>query len=134
MRTKILREINEEFHQGDKLNAALENSDILTELVKCFSEDDATIRELASRAVIKVACTEKGRAYLVHPSYDEDGTEIPNELIPQVKNLFNDEVVEIRANAYKILINVAEFTEGIDQVINHAIIQVLVDKLVAEKN
>jgi hypothetical protein len=25
LRTKILREINEEFHQGDKLNAALDS-------------------------------------------------------------------------------------------------------------
>ena len=81
LRTKILREINEEFHQGDKLNAALE-SDILDQLVKCFDEEDQTIRELASRAVIKVACTEKGRYILVE-----------EEIIPRVKELFNDEVV-----------------------------------------
>ena len=57
LRTKILREINEEFHQGDKLNFALD-SEILEQLVKCFDEEDKTIRELASRAVIKVASTE----------------------------------------------------------------------------
>lgn len=64
LRTKVLIEINEDFHQADKLNFALE-SDILKQLVKCFSEADNIIRELASRAVVKVACTEKGREILV---------------------------------------------------------------------
>ena len=88
LRTKILIEVNEEFHQGDKLNAALE-SDILSELVKCFRENDNTIRELASRAVIKVATSEKGRFKLVEDRIVED-----------VKRLFNDSVVQIRSNAY----------------------------------
>lgn len=104
------------------MNAALD-SEILHELVKCFSENDNTIRELASRAVIKVACTEKGRTKLV-----QDG------IVEDVKKLFNDNVVQIRSNAYKILINVAEFTEGIDQVINCNVIPILIDKLVNEKN
>ena len=58
LRTKILKEINEDFHQGDKLNFALNSSDILFELVNCFEEEDATIRELASRAIIKCCGTE----------------------------------------------------------------------------
>ena len=82
LRTKILHEINEVFHQGDKLNAALESSECLYELVKCFSEDDNTIRELASRAVVKVACTEMGREFLVSPTYDEDGNDMPNDIVP----------------------------------------------------
>ncbi len=57
LRTKILIEINEDFHQADKVNVAL-NANILGELVKCFRENDDTIRELASRAILKVACTE----------------------------------------------------------------------------
>ena len=123
LRTKILREINEDFHQGDKLNSALE-SEILDQLVRCFDEEDQTIRELASRAVIKVACTQKGRVVLVE-----------NEIILKIKELFNDEVVEIRANAYKVMINVAEYTYGVDSIINfNVIMQVLVDKLVQEEN
>ena len=81
LRTKILREINEQFHQGDKLNAALD-SECLYELVRCFDEEDKVIRELASRAIIKVATTEKGRYILIE-----------DEIIPRVKDLFNDEVV-----------------------------------------
>jgi hypothetical protein len=65
LRTKVLIEINEDFHQADKINFALE-SQILRELVKCFSEKDKVIRELASRAVLQVACTEKGREILVN--------------------------------------------------------------------
>jgi hypothetical protein len=51
LRTKVLIEINEDFHQADKINFALKSS-ILTELVKCFKEEDNVIRELASRAVL----------------------------------------------------------------------------------
>lgn len=48
--------------------------------MRCFEEDDNTIRELASRAIIKVASTEKGRATLVDL-----------EIVPMIKDLFNDE-------------------------------------------
>ena len=37
LRTKILVEINEDFHQADKINVALDDN-ILQELVKCFKE------------------------------------------------------------------------------------------------
>lgn len=82
LRTKILIEINEDFHQGDKLNFALESSDIHVELVDCFEDKDETIRELASRAIIKVAGTHDGRQLL-----------IADEIVPQIRSLFNDEVV-----------------------------------------
>jgi rRNA-processing protein FCF1 len=78
LRKKVLIEINEDFHQADKLNFAL-NSAILTELVKCFKEADNDIRELASRAVLKVACSEKGREILVE-----------RKIIAEVRKLFND--------------------------------------------
>ena len=115
LRTKILIEINEDFHDGAKLNQAItlkyssEEEDaeelptILNELVRCFEEEDDTIRELASRAIIKVASTEKGRQTLIEL-----------EIIPLIKDLFNDEVIQIRANAYKAMIAVAEYTHGID--------------------
>lgn len=65
LRTKILKEINEDFHQGDKLNFAMSSSDILFELVNCFDEKDAVIRELASRAIIKCCGTETSRLIIV---------------------------------------------------------------------
>ena len=55
LRTKVLIEINEDFHQADKINFALTSSNLLKELVKCFAEKDKVIRELASRAVLQVA-------------------------------------------------------------------------------
>lgn len=64
LRTKVLIEINEDFHQADKLNFALE-SPILNQLLACFSHKDANIRELASRAVLKIANTEMGRVVFV---------------------------------------------------------------------
>lgn len=81
LRTKILQEINEDFHQGDKLNLALETSEILNELINCFQEDDNVIRELSSRAIIKVAGSEKGRAILVE-----------DEMVTSIRQLFDDEV------------------------------------------
>jgi len=122
LRTKILIEVNEDFHQGDKLNAALD-SDILNELVRCFEEEDPTIRELASRAVIKVAGTKMGREILIE-----------DEIVPRIRELFNDSEVQIRANAYKAMIKIAEFTFGVDEIIRLMILPVLVDKLVDEKN
>ncbi len=44
---------------------------------------------MASRAVIKVASTEKGRFILVE-----------DEFIPNIRALFDDPIVEIRSNAY----------------------------------
>ena len=81
LRTKILIEINNDFHQGDKLNFALD-SDILTELIRCFDDEDNVIRELASRAIIKSAGTELGREILVK-----------DEIVPKIRDLFNDNVV-----------------------------------------
>lgn len=60
LRTKVLVEINEDFHQADNVNMALD-SHILDQLVRCFIEKDDVIRELASRAILKVATTDKGR-------------------------------------------------------------------------
>ncbi len=50
-----------------------------------------------------------------------------------MRRLFDDEVVKIRHNAYECLINVAQFTYGVDSVIEFEIIPVLVDKLILEK-
>jgi hypothetical protein len=78
LRKKILVEINEDFHQGDKVNIAL-STPLLNELVKCFKEKDPVIRELASRAVIKVASTENGRIVLVE-----------DEIVPMIRELVDD--------------------------------------------
>lgn len=121
LRTKVLIEINEDFHQADKVNVALD-ANILGELVKCFKEKDDTIRELASRAILKVACTEQGREKL-----------IAHNTVLDIKGLFDDTEVKIRSNAYVSLINLAEFRFGIDSVIDTGIIPTLVDKLVLEK-
>ena len=90
--------------------------------MKCFTERDPVIRELASQAVLKVANTEKGREILV-----------TQQIVRDVRRLFDDGVVKIRQNAYDCLINLAQFTYGVDSVIDFEIIPVLVDKLILEK-
>jgi len=79
------------------------------------------IRELASSAVRKVACTEVGRKTIVD-----------KKLIPVIAGLFDNSIMQIRANAYHALINLSQYTFGIDAVIDAEILKILVDKLVLE--
>lgn len=95
LRKKVLHEINEDFHQADKLNEALD-SGILMCLVYCCREKCDETRELASRAILKIANTEKGRVTLVS-----------SRSLAIVANLFDDNVTQIRYNAYTCLINLA---------------------------
>lgn len=90
--------------------------------MKCFKEKDDEIRELASRAILKVANTEKGRETLIE-----------KKTVPYIKALFDDSEVEIRNNAYVSLINLADFRFGVDSVIDAGILPILIDKLVLEK-
>jgi hypothetical protein len=121
LRTKVLIEINEDFHQADKLNEALDSS-ILMQLVYCCRQLDDTIRELASRAILKIANTEKGRVTLIH-----------GKILAIIAGLFDDKLAQIRHNAYTCLINLSQFSYGIQNVIDSDVLRILVDKLVTEK-
>jgi len=121
LRKKVLVEINEDFHQADKLNEALD-SGVLMNLIYCCREQDNVIRELASRAILKIANTEKGRVTLVS-----------SRCLAIVANLFDDDVTQIRHNAYTCLINLAQYIYGINSIIDNDILRILVDKLVAER-
>jgi len=59
---------------------------------------------------------------------------IEKRLVHEIQNLFNDGVQKIRHNSYTCLINLSEFTFGVDNVITFDIIPDLVDKLVLEKD
>ena len=89
--------------------------------MKCFRHPDDAIRELSSRGVLLVAATEIGRVTIVQ-----------NDLVRVIADLFDDNVTQIRYNAYNCLINLAEFTYGIKAVIDKDILPTLVNKLVEE--
>ena len=91
-------------------------------LVYCCREEDHVIRELASRAILKIANTEKGRVTLVS-----------SRSLAIVANLFDDSLTMIRHNAYTCLINLAQFIYGITSIIDSDILRILVYKLVAER-
>jgi hypothetical protein len=59
---------------------------------------------------------------------------VERAIVTEVMKLFDDHEVKIRKNAYNCLINLAQFTFGIDSVIDFHILPVLVDKLIVEKN
>ena len=92
------------------------------QLVYCCRQQDDTIRELASRAILKIAGIEKGRVTLVH-----------GKILAIIAGLFDDKVTQIRHNAYSCLINLSSFTYGIQNVIDSDILRMLVEKLVSEK-
>ena len=101
LRKKVLIEVNEDFHLADNVNEAL-TTDILVEFTKACTEEDDTIRELASRTLVAIANSSWGREVLVK-----------NKLLQHISDLFEDKVIKIRNNAYSSLINLAEFTFGI---------------------
>ena len=117
---KALREVNDDFHDANKINIALDST-ILEKLVDCFKDKDDIIRELASRAIMQVARVERGRDIL-----------IKEKVVDNIAILFEDEVEKIRANAYDTLIYLSDFQTGIDSVIGFDIIQILVDRLILE--
>ena len=117
---KALREVNDDFHDANKINVALDST-ILEKLVDCFKDKDDIIRELASRAIMQVARVERGRDIL-----------IKEKVVDNIAILFEDEVEKIRANAYNTLIYLSDFQTGIDSVIGFDIIQILVDRLILE--
>ena len=92
------------------------------QLVYSCREQDDTIRELASSAMMKIANTEKGRVTLVS-----------SRTIAIVVNLFDDPVCQIRHNAYNCLINLSQYIYGITSIIDNDVLRVLVEKLVTER-
>jgi hypothetical protein len=121
LKEKVLKEINEDYHQADKVNFSLQ-SGLLDECIKCFKHDDNSIRELASHAVLLACATEMGRCKTVE-----------DDLVEPISELFDDIVPQIRDNAYSALLNLSEFTFGIKAIIDKDILPILVEKLVAEK-
>jgi hypothetical protein len=121
LKEKVLKEINEDYHQADKINFSLQ-SGLLDECIRCFKHPNDSIRELASHAVLLVAATEMGREKI-----------IGDDLIMPISDLFDDKVTQIRNNAYSALINLAEFTAGVKAIIDKDILPILVEKTVADK-
>ena len=72
----MLIETNEDFHQADNVNDAL-NTDILVEFIRACEDEDDTIRELASRTLVSIANSSLGREILVR-----------NKLLQHVSALF----------------------------------------------
>jgi len=60
-------------------------------------------------------------------------TLVNNELLETIATRFDDKVTQIRNNGYTCLINLAQFTFGVQAIIDTDILRVLVEKLVEEK-
>jgi len=51
LRTKVLMEVNEDYHDAAIVSDSL-SSGMIEQLIVCFGDEDNTIRELASRAIM----------------------------------------------------------------------------------
>ena len=120
LRTKVLIELNEDLHRGDKINKGLE-TELLKELFKALQEKDDKRRTLASSAIMLIANNQTGREQIFEA-----------QKITNIRMLFDDEIVEIRRNGYIGMLNLTEFTDGKEQVVNSDVLPVLVDKLIFE--
>jgi len=120
---KVLIEINEDFHVADKLNLALDSTELVRRLVQSCKVKGEEIRELASRAMLKVVNTEKGRTTIVSDKW-----------WTQFYDLIFDSNATIRANGYGLYINLCEFTYGVESFYDCGILGDLVKQLAQEKD
>lgn len=61
------------------------------------------------------------------------GTLVQEQLLDTIATLFDDKITQIRNNGYTCLINLAQFTFGIEAIIDTDILRTLVEKLDKEK-
>ena len=122
LREKVLKELNEDLHSAEKIDKSLD-CNIEKELLQVLLEKDDGRRELASRAIRKLAMTAKGTERLIQ-----------TKAVTQITKLFDDPLVQIRFNAYQCLLHLAQFRYGNDMVVQFAVLPLLVDKLMFEKN
>ena len=99
------------------------NSNILKRLIEVFVEDNVERMQLASLAVRKVPATLKGKEKIFE-----------NKFVGDIQKLIDDdEDEEVIKNTYKALINLAEYTYGLEILVEFGLLDILVDHLVIER-
>lgn len=59
---------------------------------------------------------------------------IARNALEQISSLMDDPIASIRLNSYETMLNISEFLEGIDHILQSDILFLLVDKLIEEKD
>ncbi len=94
LKAKILAELNEKFHNADRITLALLSSDMLAVLVKLFTHKEQAISVRSILAVEQICSVDMGRQKVI-----EDGH------LLTILERTEDQSELIRSHAYKALLN-----------------------------
>lgn len=122
LKLKNLQELNEDVRDMTKIIKLINTSDTLHVLIYHLDSTNDDIRTLASKALIEICHVYRGREQIIENNY-----------IKAVARLSDDFIPQIRFNCYKSLYNLSEHVDGNTACLNNNILELLVDKLIEEK-
>jgi len=122
LKLKVLREINEDVRDPTKIVRAINTSDLVHMLVYHLENKNDEIRRLASQSMKEICSVYRGREQI-----------LVNDYIKNLAKLVDDQIPVIRLNIYTSLFNLSEHVDGTDGVLKNNILEILVDKLLEEK-
>jgi len=122
LKLKVLKEINEDLRDPTKIVRAMNTSDLVHMLVYHLENKNDEIRRLASQTMKEVCSVYRGREQI-----------LTNNYIKNLAKLVDDVIPIIRMNIYESLFNLSEHVDGTNGVLENNILEILVDKLLEEK-
>lgn len=122
LKLKVLKEVNEDLRDPIKILRAINTSDLIHMLVYHLENKNDEIRRLASQAMKEICSVYRGREQI-----------LVNDYIKNLAKLVDDVIPIIRLNIYESLYNLSEHVDGTDGVLKNNILEILVDKLLEEK-
>lgn len=118
LKLKILVEINEDFRNSNKIALASITSEITQRLVEHLTDPNNDIRELSSRALSQTCKNSKTREIVVS-----------NGFLTDIKARIEDDVPNIRFNAYQAMLEVSKQEHCSQVLIDLRMVEVCVEKL-----
>lgn len=122
LKLKNLQELNEDVRDMTKIIKLINTSDVLHVLIYHLDSINDDIRTLASKALTEICHIYRGREQIIENNY-----------IKALAKLADDFVPNIRFNCYKALYNLSEHVDGNTACLENNILELLVDKLIEEK-
>ncbi len=122
LKLKVLKEINEDLRDPTKIVRAMNTSDLIHMLVYHLENKDDEIRRLSSQSMKEICSVFRGREQIIE-----------NDYIKNLAKLVDDAIPIIRLNIYESLFNLTQHVDGRQAVLNNNILEILVDKLLEEK-
>lgn len=122
LKLKVLKELNEDLRDPTKIVRAINTSELVHMLVYHLENKDDEIRRLASQSMKEICHVYRGREQIML-----------NDYIKNLAKLVDDVIPVIRLNIYESLFHLSEHVDGTNAVLQNNILEILVDKLLEEK-